>query len=367
MREFTDYKPLTNDEQARLFGVCMPQGLAWDAKGDLDSNLYKLMKSLSTAINLLEAKTYEMVTQWDVRITTDLIAEWETAVGIPDECRGLAEDIATRRSDVLTKLRKIPIITIEDYQSLAELVTGEPAASWDIRQGYGDPASFVLGSDLVTNGDFSAWSGAADPNNVPTSWTVNNNDATNFVQDSTSKARIISDGGTALLLLQTAFLEVGKTYILTLDATSEGVGIGAGIKINSGVVGDVGSVSTVGSKTFTFTANSTDIFIFRETGGQATDITIDNVEVKEFSLDPLYRFILLVTPPSTTSGAFDYPIGTVTGNTQAELDAMAANGRYLLKPDTAFSGYPLAGSFRTDVLKCVFRKVTPSYVDVVFD
>ena len=313
MREFTDYKPLTNDEQTRLFGVCMPQGLAWNAKGDLDSNLYKLMKSLSTAINLLEAKTYEMVTQWDVRITTDLIAEWETAVGIPDECRGLAEDIATRRSDVLTKLKKIPIITIEDYQSLAELVTGEPAASWDIRQGYGDPASFVLGSDLVTNGDFSAWSGAADPNNVPTSWTVNNNDATNFVQDSTSKARIISDGGTALLLFQSSLLEDGKRYRLTLDATSEGAGIGAGIKLQTLLAGDIGSVSSIGAHSFVFTATGTVLRIFRESAGQVTDITIDNVEVKEFSLDPLYRFILLVTPPPTTSGAFDYPIGTVTG------------------------------------------------------
>ena len=227
MREFTDYKPLTDDEQTRLFGQCTPQGLAWNAKGDPDSNLYKLMKSLSTSINVFEAKIYEMVTQWDVRVTTDLITEWEAAVGIPDECRGLAEDIETRRIDVLTKLRKVPIITVEDYQDLAEVVTGEPAAQWNIRPGSDD-----------------------------------------------------------------------------------------------------------------------------------------------FPADPLYRFVLLVSPPSVTSGAFDYPIGTVTGNTQAELDAMAAetpDGRYLFKPDTIFPGYPLAGYFRTDILKCVFRKVTPAEVAIVFD
>jgi len=224
MRKPTDYKPLSNDEQTRLFGRCMPRGLAWNAKGDPDSNLYKLMKSLSTSINRLEEKIYEMVTQWDVRVTTDLIVEWETAVGIPDECRGVATDIETRRTDVLTKLRKIPIITVADYKALAEVVTGVPAAQWDIRPGSQD-----------------------------------------------------------------------------------------------------------------------------------------------FPSDPIYRFVLLVTSPSVTSGAFDYPIGTATGNTQAELDAMAANGRHLFKPDTIFPGYPLAGSFRTDTLKCVFRKVTPAEVAIVFD
>lgn len=224
MRKFTDYKPLSNDEQTRLFGRCMPQGLAWNAKGDQDSVMYKLMKSLSTTINLLEEKIYEMVTQWDVRVTTDLIVEWETAVGIPDECRDVAGDIATRRSDVLTKLRKIPIITVEDYQDLAEVVTGVTASEWDIRPGSQD-----------------------------------------------------------------------------------------------------------------------------------------------FPNDPLYRFVLLVTPPSITSGAFDYIIGSATGTTQANLDTAAADGKFLFKPDTIFPGYPLAGSFRVSVLQCVFRKVTPSYVEVVFD
>jgi hypothetical protein len=36
-------------------------------------------------------------------------------------------------------------------------------------------------------------------------------------------------------------------------------------------------------------------------------------------------------------------------------------------PGIAFPGYPFAGSFRTDILKCVFRKVTPANVALVFD
>lgn len=86
-----------------------------------------------------------------------------------------------------------------------------------------------------------------------------------------------------------------------------------------------------------------------------------------FPDDPLYKFVLIVSSSNISSGAFDYPIGTVTGNTQGELAAMSDNGRYLFKPDTIFPGYPLAGSFRSDILKCVFRKVTPANVVVLFN
>lgn len=133
LRKSTDYKPLQIDEMTRLFGVVAPQGLAWNNKGNPDSNLYKLLKSLSTAVNKLEEKLYELVVQWDVRVTTELILEWETAVGIPDECRKLAEEISVRRTDVLTKLRKIPIIDVEDYETLAEAITG--VSGWTVRPG----------------------------------------------------------------------------------------------------------------------------------------------------------------------------------------------------------------------------------------
>ena len=202
----------------------MPQGLAWNSKGCSDSNLYKLMKSLATEVNALESKIYEMVTEWDIRVTTDLITEWEAAVGIPDECRAAAEDIVTRRSDVISKLKKVPVITIADYQALAETITGLPAAGWDIRPGSED-----------------------------------------------------------------------------------------------------------------------------------------------YPDDPIYRFVLLVSPPLQTSGAFDYIIGSATGTTQADLDTAAAAGKFLFKPDTIFPGYPLSGPFRTSVLQCVFRKVTPAYTAIVFD
>lgn len=143
MRKSTDYKPLQIDEMTRLFGVCAPEGLAWNNKGNPNSNLYKTLRSLSTAVNKLEEKLYELVTEWDVRVTNELILEWETAVGIPDECRKLAEEISVRRTDVLTKLRKIPIITVADYEALANAVTGvsvddkelnfvSPEAEWNI-------------------------------------------------------------------------------------------------------------------------------------------------------------------------------------------------------------------------------------------
>lgn len=298
MREKVDYFPLTNDKQATLFSQCLPQGLAWNAKGDTNANTYKLLKSLATEINALEERVYRMVTQWDVRFTDDLILEWETAVGIPDECRNIAEDISTRRSDVLTKLRKIPTITVADYQALAEVVTGEPAANWDIRPGSEDfPADplyrFVLlvSSPSVTSGAFQYPFGSGFESGIGITRTGDT--ATATVADTSTMVN-----GAAVVIAGAEQSEYNGNHIITSIPTGA---------------------------TFTYEVEDTP-----------------------------------VTPATGT-------ISVVFGLSQTQLDALAANTQFLFDPGTAFSGYPFAGNFRVNVLRCVFRKVTPANVAIVFD
>lgn len=297
MRKLIDYLPISNDDQTSLLSMCLPQGQVWDSKGNKDSTFYALLKSLATEINALEEKVYRLVTQWDIRVTVDLITEWEQTVGIPDECRDIAEDIATRRSDVLDKLRKIPIITIDDYKALAESVTGEPAADWNIRPGIDDFPSnriyqFVLlvTSPSVTEGAF----------NYP--W----------------------GSGT---LAVSGITRSGSIATATVSDTST--------MVDSSTVTIAGAGQTEYNGDFEITITSGTTFDYTVTGTPVTPAT-----------------------------------GTITVNfgiDQTQLDSLASSSQFLFKPGTAFAGYPFAGSFRTDVLKCVFRKITPANVVVVFD
>jgi len=294
--KFTDYKPVSVDEETQLLAQCSPRGLVWDAKGDKDSNLYKLLKSIATEINALDQEIYTMVTEWNINNTTDLINEWETAVGIPDECRSKAEDIATRRSDVITKLRKIPIVTIQDYKDLAEIITGEPAADWNIRPGQDDvPADplykFVL---MVT---------------AP----VQNAAAFNYPLGS----------GTLSATLNRA----GSTVTATVADTTKMVD---------------GSIVTIAG------ANESDFNGDHTITGIPTGTT--------FTYEA-----------AGVAGAATGTITAVVGMSQAQIDALAGNTQFLCTPAVAFSGLPFAGQFRTDILRCVFRKVTPAHVALVFD
>lgn len=300
MRRFTDYKPLTIDEETALLARCLPQGLAWDAKGDQASNMYLLLRSLSSLPSALSSKLYELVTEWNINNTTDLITEWETAVGIPDECRSRAEDISARRSDVLDKLRKTPVITIADYVTLAETITGE--TGWDIRPGSEDFPSdplykFVLlvSSPVVTAGAFNYPLGSGT--------------------QTLGVGELTSSGTTATVSMSdTSSIENGGTVVVS------------------------GAVQTEYNGTYTITnvvANTSFDYVFAGSG----------------------------TTPATGTIVINFGIN------QTRIDVLAAESppKYLLTTKVAFPGYPLAGTVRTSVLQCVFRKITPANVALVFN
>jgi len=134
--------------------------------------------------------------------------------------------------------------------------------------------------DLITNGDFSSWNGAAQPNDFPTGWTVSGNDATNYFEDATNAARVISDG--TLVYMHQAILTVGKRYrysINVTDVTSGSIIITSG-SVSASISATVGIITTTGIHTFEHTAAiGANVYIRRNTG--ATDVTFTNVKVTE--------------------------------------------------------------------------------------
>lgn len=147
----------------------------------------------------------------------------------------------------------------------------------------GDQMNLTLGSELLTNGDFSdnsvpdTWNGSAPVNLV--GWTSGGSayTATAHFVITDGKCRLISDG--ANIILNGGTCVVGKTYEYSYEVTD--VTTGGFTIIGGGVVLGL-NITSVGTYTGVFTAAATTAMAINRNAG-TTDATIANVSVKEFN------------------------------------------------------------------------------------
>jgi hypothetical protein len=134
------------------------------------------------------------------------------------------------------------------------------------------------GSNELANGDFANWT-AGDPDN----WVTQGEIVEEFPTVGGGKCRIYTPGGSLTGVGQALICTVGRRYHYSVEVTrNEGNGIkGENITpVNSFYIG--GSVrgnKSVNTLTGNFTATGTTIWFNRHSG--ASDIIIDNLEVKE--------------------------------------------------------------------------------------
>ena len=138
-----------------------------------------------------------------------------------------------------------------------------------------DVLNAKLGNDLVTNGDFSNWTG-----DNPDNWTVNNETSDNTISQSGNAVRMVFTTG-ALLEITQSILTVDKIYKVTIDCTV--FDSGSGFRVQSGndsANRPVNIKSTSGLGTFVgyFKASHSNLRIIRN---DATDVTFTNVTCRE--------------------------------------------------------------------------------------
>jgi len=78
----------------------------------------KLLEGFAVEVARTEGIIQLVWDQYDITTTTDLIEEWENAIGIPDECFTIADNIEDRRKNVLTKLTALGVSTKEQFEQL---------------------------------------------------------------------------------------------------------------------------------------------------------------------------------------------------------------------------------------------------------
>lgn len=111
----------TKTEQAISLAKYLPGGRAFQQAQRSTSNFHKFLKGLACELVLADGylRTYEQEIIPDQTVL--FLAEWEKAVGIPDDCFPGTADIDTRRTHVLVKLASLGVQTAQDFVDLAAL------------------------------------------------------------------------------------------------------------------------------------------------------------------------------------------------------------------------------------------------------
>ncbi len=151
-----------------------------------------------------------------------------------------------------------------------------------------------------------------------------------------NKANIIGDGSAFGYIEQLNTFTSGKKYKITLDAVINSGG-GLVVKYAIGFSANIGSITTSGSYTFSYTAGVTgSIIIGRKTSGTAYDSSITNISVIEIQENGVPRLdytngtaSILLEPQSTNLYSnSNYNASTWTAS---NIDSVTSN--YAISPD----------------------------------
>ncbi len=113
-------------EQTNSLAAYLPTGRVWGAKHLPGTVMRGLIEGLAGELIRNEALIAEFRDQIIPDETTLFLGEWESALGIPDDCftgRGTDDE---RRRDVLAKLASLGVQTAEDMRLLALRIYGIP-------------------------------------------------------------------------------------------------------------------------------------------------------------------------------------------------------------------------------------------------
>jgi len=144
----------------------------------------------------------------------------------------------------------------------------------------------TLGSELITNGGFTAWTG-----DDPDGWDVSTEYTATKITQNGNACRLLSDpndpaSSTGFIDIGQDILTAGKTYKVSINVTENNSAAGMDIRIQDDNVTSsfiIAGISTVGVHTAYFTsANGGDFRIIRDTSSpDGIDMTFTDVSVKE--------------------------------------------------------------------------------------
>ena len=156
---------LTKEDHANAIAAHLPNGKTFEAKNIGGSNLRQLLLGIAGEFKISQDYITTLEQEYFPDQTVLYIDEWESALGIPDQCFSGTGTLEERRRDVVVKLASLGVQTANDFVELAaifgKVVTVGSLAN-EVLPPYSVPfnpssltaARFVIvvaGEDLVTN------------------------------------------------------------------------------------------------------------------------------------------------------------------------------------------------------------------------
>lgn len=114
----------TLEQSASQLASNLPNGRAWQAKNLPGTNVYALISACGAEFREIQKQIETLAREFDVRLTDQLLPDWEASTGLPEECIGQLASLEDRRNAVILRLRKIPFVTKAEFEQLAFDLTG---------------------------------------------------------------------------------------------------------------------------------------------------------------------------------------------------------------------------------------------------
>lgn len=102
----------------------LPDGRCWEAKNLPGTNIYATVSACGAEFREIQKQIEILAREFDIRLTDQLLPDWEKSCGLPEECIGQMNSLEDRRNAVIIRLRKIPFVTKEEFEQLAFSLTG---------------------------------------------------------------------------------------------------------------------------------------------------------------------------------------------------------------------------------------------------
>lgn len=93
------------EDYAEQLKALLPTGAAWPR--DPDSVMGRLLLALAGELARVDLRAADLVRESDPRLAIELLGDWESAFGLPDDCAGEAASTAERRDQLLGRITGI--------------------------------------------------------------------------------------------------------------------------------------------------------------------------------------------------------------------------------------------------------------------
>lgn len=130
----------------------LPRGLAWNREEN--SDFTRLLLAIADELCRVNDRAVALLKEFDVREAEELISDWESLLGLPDECSPPATTLEARQNEAHLKLTSLGSLSRQFYIDLAARL-GYTITISEYRE---FKAGISRAGDPLTNGDWVyAW------------------------------------------------------------------------------------------------------------------------------------------------------------------------------------------------------------------